>query len=165
MHSTIVIFTDFRAGVESLLFTQSSVSGRVIAMERQIRAPEDVQERRKSKRFRLQLAVVFSWRDIQGAVLSGEGWSRNIGSRGIYVGSNVAPPVGSSVEMDVVLPQLGYEIRTAEIYARGRVIRIDRGVHAQICGFAAMNYTAVIREAAEHMLEKKSGKEHGSRVA
>jgi hypothetical protein len=126
---------------------------------------ENMEERRKSKRFRLRLAVVFSWRDAHGAVQRGEGWSLNIGSRGIYVRTKIAPPEGSSIEMNVFLPQLGYEIRTAEIHAKGQVIRIDRGLPDPVCGFAAMNHTVVIREAAEHVVEKKTGAEHSSRVA
>ncbi len=83
-------------------------------------------ERRGAARFRLRLAVVFSWRDEYGIVQGSEGWSRDLSSRGIYVRTKIAPPEGSSIEMNVFLPQLGYEIRTAEIHAKGRVVRIDR---------------------------------------
>lgn len=120
-------------------------------------------DRRKGKRFRLRLAVLFSWRDSQGTLQSGEGWSRNIGSRGIYVRTNTAPPLGASLEMNIFLPELGYKIHTAEIHAKGQVARIDCDPMGQACGFAAVNQSIVIREAIG--FEKKSSTEHRFRVA
>jgi hypothetical protein len=126
---------------------------------------KSLEERRGSKRFRLRLAVVFSWRDTQGIMQSSEGLSCNISSRGIYVRTKFAPPAGSAVEMNVFLPQPAYDIRAAEIHAKGHVTRIDQETIPQMCGFAAMNRTVLIRESLEHVLEGKSGAEQGSRVA
>ena len=126
---------------------------------------KNIRERRGSKRFRLRLAVVFSWRDTQGIVQSGEGASRNISSRGIYVRTKLAPPVGTAVEMNVFLPQPAYDIRAAEIHAKGQVTRIDLGPINGTYGFAAMNRTVLIRESIEHALEGNNGAEQGSRVA
>lgn len=127
---------------------------------------ETVRERRSSKRFRLRLAVVFSWRDAHGLLQSGEGCSWNISSRGIYVRTKFAPPAGSSVEINVFLPRPVYDIRAAEIHAKGQVTRTEQGPQAQVCGFAAANRTVLIRESIEHVLDDaKNGAEHGSRVA
>jgi len=126
---------------------------------------KSIGERRGSKRFRLRLAVVFSWRDTQGIVQSGEGSSSNISSRGIYVRTKMAPPVGTVVEMAVFLPQPAYDIRAAEIHAKGRVTRIDQGPLAPTCGFAAMNRTVLVRESIEHVFDGNNGAEQGSRVA
>lgn len=126
---------------------------------------KNIRERRGSKRFRLRLAVVFSWRDTQGIVQSGEGSSTNISSRGIYVRTKLAPPVGTAVEMNVFLPQPAYDIRAAEIHAKGQVTRIDLGPINGTDGFAAMNRTVLIRESIEHALEGNNGAERGSRVA
>jgi hypothetical protein len=126
---------------------------------------KSMNERRISRRFRLRLAVVFSWRDAQGIVQSGEGSSRNISSRGIYVRATSAPPVGTAVEMNVFLPQTAFDIRAAEIHAKGQVTRVDQGPLAQPCGFAAMNRSVLIREAIEHVLDGKKGAEQDSRVA
>lgn len=122
-------------------------------------------DRRNSKRFRLRLAVVFSWRDEHGILQSGEGSSGNISGRGIYVRTKCAPPVGNSVEMNVFLPQPAYDIRAAEIHAKGQVTRIDQGPRAEVCGFAAINRAVLIRESIEHVLDEKGGKDHSSRVA
>lgn len=126
---------------------------------------KSIEERRGSKRFRLRLAVVFSWRDAQGIVQSSEGLSCNISSRGIYVRTKLAPSVGTAVEMNVFLPQPAYDIRAAEIHAKGHVTRIDQPTIAQVYGFAAMNRTVLIRESIEQVLEGKKSVERGSRVA
>src|SRR5438309_11963507 len=126
---------------------------------------QSVKARRGTKRLRLRLAVVYSWRDAHGLVQSGEGSSCDISSRGIYVRTKIAPPVGASVEMNVFLPQPAYDIRAAEIHAKGQVTRIDQGPHAQVRGFAASNRTVLIRESIEHTLEGNNGAQQGSRVA
>ena len=118
---------------------------------------ETVKERRNSKRFRLRLAVVFTWRDEDGILQSSDGYSCSISSRGIYVQTKCAPRPGNSVEMNVFLPQPAIDIRAVEIHAKGQVTRVDQGARAQRCGFAAMNRTVLIREPLEHVLEQKDG--------
>lgn len=122
-------------------------------------------DRRISKRFRLRLAVVFSWRDEHGILQSGEGCSSNISGHGIYVRTKCAPPLGNAVEMNVFLPQPAFDIRAAEIHAKGQVTRIDQGPRAEVCGFAAMNRMVLVRESIEHALDKKDGAERDTRVA
>jgi len=134
-----------------------------LAIERLVK--ETVRERRGSKRFRLHLPVVFSWRDSAGTVQSGEGSTGNISGRGIYVRTKVAPPLGTTVEMNVFLPQSAYCLRAGEIHAKGQVTRIDHEPQGQLCGFAAINRTVLIRESIEQALDKKNGAEQGSRVA
>jgi PilZ domain-containing protein len=112
-------------------------------------------ERRKSRRFRLRLAVVFSWRDEHGALQSGEGYSCDISGRGIYVRTRCAPAAGNSMEMNVFLPQPAYDIRAAEIHAKGQVMRVDQGRRGQVCGFAAMNRSVVIREPIEPAFDER----------
>ena len=154
--STIVIFTDLRAGVE-LHPWRDHANRDAVCKRIKMREPEHAGERRKGKRFRLRLAALFSWRDAQGRLQSGEGWSRNIGSRGIYVKTNTAPPVGTLLEMNIFLPELGYKIHTAEIHAKGQVVRIDCELLGQACGFAAINQSIVIREAIGHSKEEGEG--------
>lgn len=126
---------------------------------------KSINERRSSKRYRLRLTVVFSWRDTHGIVQSSEGSTCNISSRGIYVRTKLPPPVGTAVEMNVFLPQPSYDIRAAEIRAKGQVTRIDHGPITGMYGFAAMNRTVLIRESIEHAAEGNSDAEQGSRVA
>jgi hypothetical protein len=161
--STNVIFTDFRVRVELLLSAGSCEPERRLKRIK-MRETEPAGERRKGKRFRLRLAVLFSWRDAQGLLQSGEGWSRNIGSRGAYVRTNTAPPIGTLLEMNIFLPELGYKIHTAEIHAKGQVARVDCELMGQASGFAAVNQSIVIREAIGFE-KKKANTEHRFRVA
>ena len=113
-------------------------------------------ERRNAKRFRLHLAVVFSWRDKHGILQSGEGRTCNISGRGIYVRTKCAPLPGNAVEMNVFLPQPAYDIHAAEIHAKGQVTRVDQGPRDEVCGFAAMNRTVLIREPIERAVNEKA---------
>jgi hypothetical protein len=107
-----------------------------------------VAERRTALRYPLRLPVVFSWQDESGHVQGCDGYSRDLGSRGIYVHSEVVPPLGVSVEMNVFLPRPEHSARPSEIHAIGRVVRSERhGTPTQACGFAAMNHTTLLREA------------------
>lgn len=125
---------------------------------------ETVKERRNSKRFRLRLAVVFSWRDEDGVLQSSDGYSSNISSHGIYVQTKCAPRPGNSVEMNVFLPQPAFDIRAVEIHAKGQVTRVNQGARGQVCGFAAMNRTVLIRAPLEDVLEKKQDSAPSSKV-
>jgi hypothetical protein len=101
-----------------------------------------VMERRGATRYQLRFVVAFSWKDESNVIHGSEGQSRDLNGRGIYVHSTVIPPVGSYVEMSVLLPQLDPPKRPAEVHAEGRVVRIDAAT-----GFAAMNHTVILRDA------------------
>ena len=102
-------------------------------------------ERRGATRYPLRLVVTFSWKDETGLIHGSEGQSRDLNGRGIYVESEIAPPIGSSVEMNVLLPQLEPPKRPAELRAEGRVVRIDPDA-----GFASMNHTVILRNSEGH---------------
>jgi hypothetical protein len=117
----------------------------------------EIMERRGATRYPLRLVVTFSWKDEVGVVHGSEGQSRDLNGRGIYVQSGLTPPVGSSVEMNVLLPQLGSPTRPAELHAEGRVVRIDRaGSESKAAGFAAMNHTVILRDAEGHAIDDRN---------
>lgn len=106
-----------------------------------------VAERRTALRYPLRLPVVFSWQDENGHIQGCDGYSRDLGSRGIYVYAELVPPLGVSVEMNVFLPRPEHSARPSEIHAIGRVVRSERhGAPTQGNGFAAMNHTTLLRE-------------------
>jgi hypothetical protein len=114
-------------------------------------------ERRGATRFRLRLAVAFSWKDDDGVVSGSEGRSRDLNSRGIYVQSPLSPPIGSSIEMNVFLPHPGPATRPTEIHAEGRVVRIDpANSPTDSGGFAAMNHTVLLRDSTGRIVENDS---------
>jgi len=106
-----------------------------------------VAERRTALRYPLRLPVVFSWQDEDGRIQGCDGYSRDLGSRGIYVYAEHVPPLGVSVEMNVFLPRPEHSSRPSEIHAIGRVVRSERpGAPTRGNGFAAMNHTTLLRE-------------------
>jgi|SRR5215469_15611222 len=116
--------------------------------------PSRIAERRSALRYPLRLPVVFSWQDEEGRLQGCDGYSRDLGCRGIYVQAEVAPPLGVSVEMNVFLPRPEHSARPSEIHAIGRVVRSERqGSTAQGRGFAAMNHTTLLRETRVHKVD------------
>ena len=110
-----------------------------------------VAERRTALRYPLRLPVVFSWQDERGRMQGSDGYCRDLGSRGIYVPSELVPPLGVSVEMNVFLPRPEHSARPSEIHAIGRVVRSEQVKSPlQACGFAAMNHTTMLRETRGH---------------
>jgi len=116
-----------------------------------------IAERRTALRYPLRLPVVFSWQDDTGRIQGCDGYSRDLGSRGIYVYSELVPPLGVSVEMNVFLPRPEHSVRPSEIRAIGRVVRCERqGPPGQTSGFAAMNHTTLLRETRNQRSEHDS---------
>src|SRR5262249_6656710 len=105
-----------------------------------------IAERRTALRYPLRLPVVFSWQDDCGKIQGSDGYCRDLGSRGIYVHSELVPPLGVAVEMNVFLPRPEHSVRPSEIHAIGRVVRSEPDSSRQCCGFAAMNHTTLLRE-------------------
>src|ERR1017187_3239828 len=120
-------------------------------------------ERRGGTRYPLRLVVIFSWKDEVGVVHGSEGHIRDLNGRGIYVQSGLIPPVGSSVEMNVLLPQLAPPKRPAELHDKGSVVRIDPDAsESKATGFAAMTHTAILRDAGGRAIDgQDSWKEFG----
>src|SRR5437868_13024866 len=111
-----------------------------------------VAERRTALRYPLRLPVVFSWQDESGRIQGCDGYSRDLGSRGIYVYAEQVPPLGVSIEMNVFLPRPEHSSRPSEIHAVGRVVRSERqGAPTRAGnGFAAMNHTTLLRDTRGH---------------
>jgi hypothetical protein len=114
-----------------------------------------VAERRTALRYPLRLPVVFSWQDERGRIQGSDGYCRDLGSRGIYVHSELVPPLGVSVEMNVFLPRPEHSVRPSEIHAIGRVVRSEQVSSTQGCGFATMNHTTLLRETRGQKAEQQ----------
>ena len=111
-------------------------------------------DRRRALRYRLRLVVALSWKDDAGAVLGTQGNSRDLNTGGIYVESELSPPLGAHVEMNVFLPKPGPSTRPVELHAEGRVVRIDPSISpTQPGGFAAMNHTVVLRDSRGRVVD------------
>jgi hypothetical protein len=93
---------------------------------------------RRGIRFPVEAAAAFWWTDAQGVVQQGEGHTRDVSEHGVFVVSDVCPPLGIRVRLHFCLDpntkhSLGIDID-------GHVLRVDKvsGRHA-FCGFAILH--------------------------
>jgi hypothetical protein len=63
-------------------------------------------ERRKDIRFLLRVPVTFKWNDEQAQPHEGSGFSRDISTAGIFVMTEIYPPLGAAVDVEVLLPSI-----------------------------------------------------------
>ena len=80
-------------------------------------------ESRGAIRYPLQLPATFSWDGGQGIVRHGEGCTRNISERGVFVDAAICPPIGSSIELHYSLPALPGSSRIMHVHHTGETIR------------------------------------------
>ena len=100
-----------------------------------IRAIGDAMHQRESVRFHIRLPVIFRWNDEQRGRQQNGGFTHDISTGGLFVYSNIPPPSGVTVELEVMLPPLEESGHGVRLRSEGRVLRTERkGEHT---GFAA----------------------------
>ena len=62
-------------------------------------------ERRRHVRYPLRTAAFFTWERSGGTLFRGEGTTRDISLRSVYVLSETCPPIDVIVEMKILLPR------------------------------------------------------------
>lgn len=91
-------------------------------------------EERRSRRFQLQIPVLFKWSD-QGVVRQGAGTTRDISAQGVFVNCNKHPPQGTPLVLEVLLPKLSGTGDGLRLKSEGWVVRTEYG---DVGGFAAV---------------------------
>ena len=98
-------------------------------------------ELRKAKRYPLNAPAQFIWALREGKPQTGQGVTRDINTAGVYVQTDALPPVGSRIQMEIVLPKLGDTGPGLKLAGEGVVLRREpssaTGVAASRGGFAA----------------------------
>jgi hypothetical protein len=103
-------------------------------------------ERRKAIRFLLGIPVIFKWSGEQGQPHEGSGFARDISTAGIFVMTDVLPPFGAAIDLEVLLPPLQRSAHSLRLNAPGIVLRIVSTGEVQ--GFAATSdFAAIAGEA------------------
>lgn len=79
-------------------------------------------DRRKATRYRLEFPVIFKWHD--GEMHTDGGFTRDVSSKALFVISTDAPPVKTSLQLQIILPAsvnvLGNAVKTT-----GEVLRLS----------------------------------------
>lgn len=106
-------------------------------MSSQFTAPEFApsMDLRKAKRYQLSALAAFCWAGSDGKLQDRLGVTRDICVTGVAIVSDVAPPQGSAVELDVYFPANAVG-RAVQLHGEGKVTRVERQQETTI-GFAA----------------------------
>jgi len=95
--------------------------------------------RRVVNRYRIKAPAIFSWERSRSDHFQGEGTTRDISAAGVYVLTATCPPIDSTVQMEVVLPQLEGAPKT-RIKAEMKVLRVDLTTECEgRSGFSAVS--------------------------
>ncbi len=109
-------------------------------------------EMRVSSRYSVRAPVSFTWGDVRSQVRRGEGVTRDISLRGLYVWTEQSPPAGVVVEMEVLLPRLEVKAPGLRIEARGHVTRAEsRSDEGLQTGFGFCSEDLVLRSLDERL--------------
>ncbi len=98
-------------------------------------------ELRKTKRYLLSAPAHFLWASREGKPKSGQGVTRDINASGVYVLTDVLPPVGALVQLDILIPKLEDPGFGMSLAGEGVVLRVEphgpEGTGTSETGFAA----------------------------
>jgi PilZ domain len=102
-------------------------------------------DRRHHQRYELQATARFSWKDAAGARFEGQGLTRDISEKGVFILTPHVPPSGTTVRLEVRAPS--HSGSGLLIQSRGQVVRAERVSLAQAgAGFAAATSSLKLRD-------------------
>lgn len=93
-------------------------------------------DRRLHKRFDLSAPVTYSWKDRPGIRRTGQGTTRDVSESGLFVLTDLVPPVGTTIQFEV-----SFSFRDdsrVQMRAKGIILRANsNGTTDTVRGFAA----------------------------
>lgn|SRR5260370_40123627 len=108
-------------------------------------------ELRKRVRHRLSADAVFTWESAERMYLHGEGVTRDVSSSGVYIFSLTCPPVGATIQLEVLLFALASGARTLRLKTDATVIRVEHGSAAGEEGFAVVQEGLSLAEGSNDL--------------
>lgn len=101
---------------------------------------------RRFTRSRLEVPVLFSWRDAKGSRRRARGHTRDLSPGGMYLVSPRCPPLGATVGLDAFLPPLSELAPAWRLHSQAKVVRLEPDpTGAGPSGFAAVSTQVVLR--------------------
>jgi len=95
-------------------------------------------ERRGFARYAVRAAAHFKWIDVNGTVRCGQGLTRDINSRGMFIYSEAQPMLATDIEVEVRFSTVSDSIKLI-MKATGAVIRWEEPQDGIYYGFAVLN--------------------------
>lgn len=95
------------------------------------------EEHRSHNRYRLEVPVVFSWRDAQNARHKGIGLTRVVSTHGAYVLTVTPPPLKAKLDLRIFFPGVGVAGVPMRLHGEGKVVRVEAAKRQEArAGFA-----------------------------
>jgi hypothetical protein len=85
----------------------------------------DFLERREQTRYAVRALVDFEWMDGEGLPQQGQGFTRDISPKGIFIHSDSQPPAKADVQVEVALHSVANDVTSLSMSAEGLVIRVE----------------------------------------
>jgi hypothetical protein len=92
---------------------------------------------RIDNRYRLSCSVLYLWLTADGYLQNTRGEAHNISAHGIFVLTDLCPPLGTQVELKVLLPRLDGTGVGMRLQGKGKVLRVVQSSTNDPNGFAA----------------------------
>jgi hypothetical protein len=105
-------------------------------------------QRRKYNRYRLEVPVVFSWKDRQANRHEQVGLTRDLSARGAFVFAATSPPLDAHIILNGFLTP-GGQVLPAQMLGEGNVVRVEPAPGNALAGFALAGGRIVFRQWPE----------------
>jgi len=105
-------------------------------------------QRRKSNRYRLEVHVIFFWKDAQDIRREAVGLTRDLSARGAFVFATTPPPLDAHIKFNGLLTP-GGQILPAQMFGEGKVVRVEPAPGNPPAGFALAGGRIVFRQWEE----------------
>jgi hypothetical protein len=97
-------------------------------------------ERKEQTRYGLRALVDFGWMDREGVPKQGQGFTRDISPKGMFIRSDSQPPAKADVQVGVALHSVAHAVTSLRIRAEGLVICVEPSPSSRIRrGFEVLN--------------------------
>jgi len=102
-------------------------------------------DRRNHQRFEVTATARFSWTDAGGVRWQGQGRTRDISEKGVFVLTPDCPPSGATVRLEVRASRLTKS--GLIMHTKGQVVRVEvTEAPAAVAGFAASTRSLKLRD-------------------
>jgi len=100
---------------------------------------ENCADRRERPRFSVRASATFEWRDPQGVQRRGQGVTRDISAKGLFVFSESLPPLKVDLRLEVLFGSVGEE-GNLQLEVEALVLRVEPATGlGTSSGFAVLN--------------------------
>jgi hypothetical protein len=106
-------------------------------------------EHRKYHRYRLEVPVIFSWKDMHGIRQEHIGLTRDLSIGGAFVAATTPPPLDANIKLKGFRLPLGQAL-PMRMFGQGQVVRVEPAPGSLPASFAVAGGRIVFRKWEEN---------------